>query len=231
MNAVAAWYNFPFLVALACSVLFALLQIIGGIGDHDADVDVHADAHVDVHADVHADVHTDVEHPDAHGDVDADGDVFGAILSVLGVGRVPLMLVLMAFLSTFGISGLIANLFIVDATTSYPGWAFVVVLLVSLMLGVVLGGRISRLFGRLAPDSSTAITLEQLVGRVGIVVSPSVSPTYGRVQVRDVYGSLHTVYAVTASDTRIPEHNEVALLDYDAARRCFVVQLMQRKHV
>jgi hypothetical protein len=91
------------------------------------------------------------------------------------------------------------------------------------LIGLLLTGRISRLLAHMAPASSTAVGFEQLVGRVGIVVSPSVSPTYGRVQVKDGFGTLHTVFAVIEDGEPLPERSEVALLAYDALRRYFVV--------
>src|SRR5688572_20408683 len=78
------WYNIPFLIALGCSAILMVVQIIGGSGDHDHDAD------------------TDV-------DADVDGDLFGDLLSVLGIGRVPMMIVVMALLMTFGLLGLLIN--------------------------------------------------------------------------------------------------------------------------
>lgn len=200
------WYNLPFLIALGCSAILMVVQIIGGSGDHDHDADV---------------------------DVDADGDLFGDLLSVLGIGRVPLMIVVMALLMTFGLLGLLMNALVgtLFSFATYPTWLFLVVLLVVVVLTVPISGRLSRGIGALAPDNSTIITFEQLVGRMGVVVSTSVSPTYGRVQVRDNHGFIHTVFAISQNETIIPEHSEVALLNYDAARRCFTVQPMGRMHV
>lgn len=42
-------------------------------------------------------------------DADADGDGDGDALSILGVGKVPLMFVLVGFLGVFGLSGLLFN--------------------------------------------------------------------------------------------------------------------------
>ena len=42
-------------------------------------------------------------------DADGDGDGDGDALSILGVGKVPLMFVLVGFLGVFGLSGLLFN--------------------------------------------------------------------------------------------------------------------------
>jgi membrane protein implicated in regulation of membrane protease activity len=209
MNFLFTWYNIPFLVSLGLSLLFALLQLVGGFGDSDSDVDVDADVDVDV-------------------DADADGDFFGDALGFLGIGKVPVMLVLTGFLGVFGLSGLLINTTISQAFNGYSGLAFAAAALGSLICAFMLTGRISRGFARLAPDSSLAVGFEQLVGRIGTVSSPQVSETYGRVTVRDQHGGTHTVYAVLNGGDPLPERSEVALLAYDQARRCFIVKPMQR---
>jgi hypothetical protein len=106
--------------------------------DTDADVDAHVDAHMDVHADVDAhgdiesapdaDADADV---DAHADIDSDTDMIAhadadhpigggvspsthssfhmVALSWLGVGRVPLSLLLMVLLTSWGVIGFLVN--------------------------------------------------------------------------------------------------------------------------
>jgi membrane protein implicated in regulation of membrane protease activity len=207
MNFLFTWYNIPFLVSLGLSLVFALLQLVGGFGDGDSDVDVDADADVDV---------------------DVEGDFFGDALGFLGIGKVPVMLVLMGFLGVFGLSGLLINTIISQSFNGYAGIAFAAAALGSLICAFMLTGRISRGFARLAPDSSLAVGFEQLVGRIGTVSSPQVSETYGRVTVRDQHGGTHTVYAVLNGGEPLPERSEVALLAYDEARRCFVVKPMKR---
>ena len=209
LNWLFAWYNFPFLIALGLGLVFALLQIVGGFGDSDSDADMDADADGDVDA-----------------DGDADGDFFGNVLDGLGVGKVPLMFILVSFLCMFGLVGLLLNT-IVAQNFTYASIAFLIVLILSFMLAFVITGRTSRLFAKLAPDTSTAVGFEQLVGRVGRVSSNSLSTTYGRVEVRDQFGSLQTVYAVVQGGDSLPEHTEVALLEYDQTRRCYIAKQMR----
>jgi membrane protein implicated in regulation of membrane protease activity len=130
----------------------------------------------------------------------------------------------------FGAIGLLANTLLASALRRYPVPSFFGILLASLLLALWLTGRAGRMFSQLAPNSSTAISFEQLVGRIGMVVSPTVSSTYGRVQVKDSFGTLHTVYAVIEAGEPLPEHSEVALVGYDTPRRCFVVRNLDRMH-
>ncbi|HEY1011996.1 MAG TPA: hypothetical protein VGE07_04770 [Herpetosiphonaceae bacterium] len=192
------WYNLPFMIILGCSFALVLLNVLGGGDDSDSDADADADAD-GVHADV---------------------------LSFIGVGQVPLTLVLTAFLSSLGVIGLLLNTVGAGLLGSYPGWLFGVTFVGGLVLAVLATSRISRALGRLAPESTTAISFEQLVGRVGKVDTPTVSATYGRVRVKDSHGALHTVFAVTGGGEPIPEHSEVALISYDPRSRCFTVKPM-----
>jgi membrane protein implicated in regulation of membrane protease activity len=184
------------------------------VGDQDAD----ADADTDLDADADAD--TDL---DADADADATHSPAPGALSALGIGRVPLMLVMMSYLGGFGAAGLLANS-LLSLGGGYPSWGLFVALVAAAIVAVPLTGALSRLFGRITPRSSTAITHEQLVGRVGTVSSPTVSESYGRVAVRDPHGSIHTVYAVIEQGPPLTERAEVALIRYDAGQRRFVVR-------
>ncbi|PLS83303.1 MAG: hypothetical protein CYG59_01745 [Chloroflexi bacterium] len=197
-----AWYNVPFVVALGSCLVLALLQMMGPFGDSDADAD---------------------------GDVDGSGWFEGA-LDAIGVGRAPLTIVLLAFCGSLGIVGLIINTLIANTLGHYPDIALWLALPTAFVLGLLLTGRLSTAFAQLAPERSSAIGFDQLVGRVGIVVSPAVSLTYGRVQVRDPFGSLHTVFAVIDRGDPVPERREVALVAYDDVRRCFVVRSLEQPH-
>jgi len=218
-----SWYNLPFSAAVGCCLLLAAIQLASGFGDNDADAD--ADVHVgaDADADVDADVHVDGHAGHAADHSGADG----GLLDALGVGRVPLMIVLMALLGSLGAVGLLANSAL-GAAGLDPGALFLPVLAGALLLALPLTRGASAGLARLAPRSSTAIGFEQLVGRAGVVVSPSVSPSYGRVAVRDAHGTMHTVFAVVERDEPLPERSEVALLAYDAAQRRFVVRALRR---
>lgn len=192
------WYNLPFMIILGCSFALVLLNLLGGGDDSDADADA---------------------------DADADGGMADA-LAFIGVGQVPLTLVLTAFLSSLGVLGLLLNTLGAGLLGAYPAWLFGVTLLLGLVLAALATSKLSRALGRLAPESSTGISFEQLVGRVGTVLTPSVSATYGRVRVKDSHGAIHTVFAVVTGGEPIPEHSEVALIAYDPRSRCFTVKPM-----
>lgn len=196
MKVWTTWYNLPFLLSLGLGLVFAVLQIVGGFGDHDSDADIDSDGH----------------------------GMFDAALDTLGVGKVPLMFILVSFLSLFGLIGLLLNAVAVQVGSGYQSWFFGLILVLSLLLAFLGTSRTSRIFAKLAPESTNAIGFEQLVGRVGRVSSPTISMTYGRVEVRDPHGLLHTVFAQLATGEPLPINTEVALVEYDSTKRCFIAK-------
>lgn len=210
-----AGYNLPFLLALGLALVLAALQIFGGDTEGDADVDADADVDVDADADVDAAVGGNV-------------GLVGGFLGFLGIGKVPLTIVLLVLFASFGLAGLVGNGALIDSFGTYPDHAFFAVLAGSGLVALLGTSIIGRGIARLAPRTSTAIRQEDLVGSIGTVVTPTVSPTYGRVQVRDKHGSLHTVYAVVEEDDPLPSQTDVALVSYDPQQRRFLVRALDR---
>jgi membrane protein implicated in regulation of membrane protease activity len=215
MNPVAflfSWYNLPFTLALATGLALALMQLVSGFGDGEAEAVEGIDSATDV---------------GVSGDTDGDAETLGpggGPLAALGVGQIPLLIVLMALLNSLGALGLLANSLLVSLVDSYPSAAFAPVLLITVVGALPLTRVISGGFARLASRSSTAVSNEDLVGRPGIVVSAAVSQTYGRVAVRDRHGTVHTIFAVIARGEPLPEQSEVAVLAYDQGQRRFIVR-------
>src|SRR4051812_37822692 len=134
-----AWWNLIFVVPFGLALVYLGLYTLSGVSFGEADADVDADADMDADADVHADADVDADadahfhadadadadadtDADAHADVDSDADSEAAAtsatghvsfhlaaMSFLGVGRVPVSMVLMVLLMTWGATGFIAN--------------------------------------------------------------------------------------------------------------------------
>ena len=230
LSSIFVWYNLPFtLMLLFCGVLMALQLIgLGGDGDADADLDADFDADVDLDADLDADIDLD-----ADADVDADADGLSEMLSVLafvGVGKAPLLVVLLILLGSIGILGWTVNSLVLAVFRSYPAWAFIVSLLVALIGGSLASSRLARLIGRALPSiSSTATAATGLVGRRGTVISSRVDGAYGLVRVRDQGGTLINVFAITAEDEPIGSQTEVALVEYDMHKKRYMVVPIGRR--
>ncbi|WP_294261224.1 YqiJ family protein [uncultured Sphingomonas sp.] len=122
-----------------------------------------------------------------------DIDIDGGWLDWLGFGRVPLLILLVAFLASFGVIGL-AGQQIASASLGdpLPGWiAIPAAALASMPAMAALG----RLLGRLMPhDETTALDIEDLIGRAGtVIVGRATIGNPARVRIVDPHGQAHYV--------------------------------------
>ena len=205
-------YNVWFTAPLTIVFLLALFRLVTGaidFGDADMDADVEADADLDMDADVEADA--DLKSP-------SFADIFG----FLNVGRVPLMVVLMSLLATWGIAGLIANALL--NVPERPQWVWIsyVIALFCSFLGT---RYISIALSKLFPESEKAITDVHLLGLRGRVISGQITTTFGTARVQVPDGPELTVSCRAKSDEATPVKGDtVVLINYDRAKRIFEVR-------
>ena len=244
---ISAWYNLPFTILLGLCLLLAGAQLTGFGGEQDQDGDADADADMD--HDVDGDAETDLDHDvdgdtDADSDADAEGDpnadedsdaaVDGvaassfvtplAFLTQIGVGRAPLVIVLLILFGAAGISGWLLNGLVENIFGTYPAVALAAVIPAAFVAGSTASRRIAGFIGgALPPVSTTATRSQSLVGRSGVVTSPFVDEHYGQVHLRDAGGTLIGVFAITHAQPPIRRGDEVLLLTYDAAQRRYNV--------
>ena len=156
--------NLPFAVALLLMLMIGAVEALGlGVGA------VGIDAHADVHGD------------------------FGDLLGWLGIGRIPLLMVIVVLLAFFGLVGIVLQQIAASlAGAPLSAWiagpaAFVAAL--------PLTGVGARGLARILPrDETTAISLEELIGRrATVVVGTSRAGCPARASVRDRHGLTHYV--------------------------------------
>ncbi|MDP1028665.1 YqiJ family protein [Sphingomonas sp. KR1UV-12] len=127
---------------------------------------------------------------DLHLDVHFDHD---GLLGWLGVGRVPLLVTLIAFLTAFGIIGLagqqIAEALLgrmLPSLAAVPGAA-----VLALPVTAVLGRGLARIMPH---DQTSAVDLDELIGRAGtITVGRARDGSPARTRVLDPHGQAHHV--------------------------------------
>lgn len=187
------WWNLIFLLPAFAAVLYILLLAVGAMPFDDFGVDI------------------------------ADGDADHDVLSLLGIGRVPLALVLVTFCLLWGFIGWFATR---AFSTIWPNpGVFVWPALAAAFFGAgLLTSLMARGVGRLIPRSASQSTgARDLVGRMAETRYP-VSATAGSVQVYDRHGSLHEVSArVLPGEAPIPAGTPVVLWRYDDAAGAFLV--------
>lgn len=168
MSLLAA-HNLPFVIALGLLALVALVQLTGvgdavdGAGDFDA------------------------------GDGLEAGGFGEALTSLLGLGRVPLMIWLASLLLTFGAVGLIGQSVIADLLGAplSAGWAA----LAAGAAALPLNSLAMRPIGAIMPkDETTAIGLDGLVRRdAEIQIGTARAGSPARAKVIDHHGQAHFV--------------------------------------
>jgi hypothetical protein len=164
-----AAYNLPFLIALGALGVLAVVQLTG-VGDA----------------------------IDGAGDFDADGGlelggIGDALMSLLGLGRVPLMIWLASLMLVFAAVGLIGQSVIAGMLGAplSAGWA-------ALFAGgaaLPLNSLAMRPLGAVMPkDETTAIALDDLVRRdAEIQIGTARAGSPARAKVIDVHGQAHFV--------------------------------------
>lgn len=181
--------GYAFVSALVLMLLIGGVQALGLAGDMGVDLDAHAD--LDLHADM-----------DGHVD----------LLGWLGVGRLPLLMLLVLFLGVFGLVGLIGQQASHDLLGSYlPGYFAVPG---ALALGLPLTGGAARVLARILPhDETTAVSLDTLAGRPArIVTGRARTGSPARARVEDRYGQAHYVMVEPNNPTESFEEGETVLL-------------------
>jgi|LUMS01.1.fsa_nt_gb membrane protein implicated in regulation of membrane protease activity len=168
-------HNLPFAIAMGLMVLLALVQVLG-LGDWGVDADLDVD-------------------PDIGADADASlqpGMVEG-LLTLLGMGRVPLTIWLALFLLMFAGIGLSVQE-LATSLTGAPLYSWLAALIAG-AAAVPVTGVLARPLGAILPkDHTTAVSTQSLIGRRATItdgVARTGSPA--RARVRDVHGQAHYV--------------------------------------
>ena len=189
---VTADENLPFSVALAVmfgiAILEGVLTVIGfGLSnvidsllpDHDFDPHIDFDPAGEVHGDIHGEI--------------GSQSALSKLLSWLRVGKVPVLMLLVVFLTAFGLIGLSLQGFIHGVTGSMlpAAIASIPAFLLSLPVVRVMGSVIAVVMPQ---DETEAVGRETLVGRIGIITLGTARQGHAaEARVRDAHGTSHYV--------------------------------------
>ena len=206
MNALPIAY-WLFLSALVLGSVLGVGALLGGAEiDADGDADLDADAETDLEGDMDADANAEGNEP---GATEAHGAGFWA---ALGVGRVPLGLLLALDLLLFG------GLGVVGAESLARWWprsvAATLWLPIALVGALYLGARVARCVARRLPTEETyAVSRDALIGQIARA-ELDVDARFGRAKVVDDGGALHFVRC-HSTGPRIAAGTELVLTDRD----------------
>ncbi len=209
--------NFPFSVALAVMLGIAVMEGVGtlfGAGLSSLLDSLIPDFDVDVDLDLDADA--DQAGAMGHG-------FFTGVLGWLQVGRVPVLVLLVIFLTGFGLIGLAVQGFVHGLLgLALPS----VVAAVPAFLGAmpvvrVAGGLVARLVPK---EETAAVSRESFVGRVAtIVLGTAATGAPAQARLRDTHGRTHYVMVEPDMDGETFSAGESVLLVRSAGPRFRVI--------
>lgn len=225
----------PFTLALALLFgLFALelaFSLLGGtlLGlGADADLDV-ADLDVPDIDGLDLDIDTDLgdyELPEFEGDADVPSGSPSGPLAWLGLGRIPVMIWVAAFLMAFGVSGLVLQQLAVTLFSAPMPAA--VAAAPALAVGLWFARTFGSVLSNFVPKTeTTAMSNRNLGRRMGVVTQGTARRgVQAEVRVKDRHGNTHYLRAEPLSDEDvIPQGTEVLVLRHRRGKGYRVVSL------
>ena len=143
--------------------------------------------------------------------LDADQGWLNALLDWLFIGRVPLLVWLIIFLTLYSLSGFILQSILQTWTGSY--WSACIMAPLCLILSMPMIRYSAMLIAKILPqDETTAIYSEELIGRTALIILGEAkvnSPAQARVQ--DQFGQTHYVLVEPETDLHFSQGQEVIL--------------------
>ena len=196
-----AWQNVIFYIPLAVGLLLILGSALG-VHDHDAG---HAHGHDGA----------------GHAHHDGHGSLFERAFAVLGVGRVPLTVLLMIASLYFGGLGIILNTLLSSAGLAPALYGALAV--AGAFVGMVgLTGATARLIHRHLPTSeSYPISRHDFAGCSGTLLLPADSSS-GYAQIKDREGNVHNIQCRTTG-AALPKGTVILVVEYDEDSKNFVI--------
>lgn len=177
----------PFGIALMIMLLLFIIEVIAlMVGGGNDWVDGLLPDELNPHAEVGVDV--------------ADAGIAIRFLSWIYVGKVPVLMLLVLFLTIFGLLGFfIQNLMISIVGFYLPSLlAVIVVWFLSLPILRVTAKGVHKI---LPKDETTAINQSELIGRIGtVVIGKATKDTPAQIRVKDTHGQTHYVMAYADND-------------------------------
>jgi membrane protein implicated in regulation of membrane protease activity len=211
-----AWYNLLFYIPLGIGLLM-VLGVVLGITEMPHGIDVDGDHDFSPGNDASPDHDTD--HGAEHGATHEHNGGSRVFFSLIGFGKAPVLILVMAMTLIFGGTGTIVNFFIAPLLR-FTGAFVVISIAAALFTMVSLTGIIARTVARFMPTLETeSCTKHDLVGCGGSIVLDSDTAS-GLVQI----SKKGDVYQVSCRSSEVlTKGTSVLVTDYDATQKVYVV--------
>lgn len=150
----------------------------------------------------------EAQHPDLN--LEANQSLFIQLLDWLYIGRIPVLVWLIIFLTTFGLFGLISQGILVQLMNSYlPLW---IIAPASLILCMPIVRIVSAVIAKILPqDETTAIHSDELLGLTAEIILGEAKLSYpAQAKVKDQHGLTHYIMVEPETDiVLLPGQNVV----------------------
>ncbi len=220
------WWNVVYLAPLAISLIWILASAMGGMhvgaahtgGTHGVG---HGFGHghgLGHHHDIgHA-------HNSAHSHSGHESGFSQKVMDILGIGQVPITLLLGIFMFCWGACGMAMNQFF-SGISKYPNAYIWPSMGITFLVSFVITRMMAAIVARTLPTEETfGISRNELVGSTGKAVF-TISAIGGTVDIYDKYGTVHREQARTSDeDGNVIPGTEVLILDYDVSDHKFIVK-------
>jgi membrane protein implicated in regulation of membrane protease activity len=238
------WWNLIFILPFGLALVYLGLYTLSGVTFGDADADVSGDIHADVDGDLHMEMDADAD-ADIHADVDADTDAGSdfehpsidhdagegpsqgghspamAALGWMGVGRVPVSIVMMVLFLCWGFIGFSSN-YLLWPKLQVPTRLVLMSLPIALVGSVIVTRLVVQLTARFLPTNETYVgRRHELLGMKGEAIY-NIDGESGVVCVRDERGDLFQIPCRVYRDQRtIAKGSTVKLVAYNGKEGMF----------
>jgi hypothetical protein len=201
------WQNIAFFIPLVAGLLLIVGSVFGAHG--------HGTGHDLGHAAGHG--------PHAGAGHEGHGSLFARAFAVLGVGRVPLSIVLMVASLYFGGLGIILNT-LLSAAGLAPSFYGPISLAGAFVGMVALSGATARLIHRHLPAmESYPISRHDFAGCSGTLLLPA-DTCSGYAQIKDREGNVHNIRCYSMRGA-VPKGTAVLVVEYDEDSQTFVIDV------
>ena len=200
--------NLPFSVLLGLIVLYWLLVALGAL-------DVH------LFSDFESDLHHDLDH-DAHHDLDSDLGSFTKILHFVGVGDVPVMVIVSVLGLSMWLGSMIANYYLTGGSQLYALALLVPNFLISAIVTRYVTLPMRPLFRSLSKDRGAG---EEVLGRVCQIVTSEATPTFGQAEITRS-GAPVLINVRTLDDAVLVKGARAAVVRSDAEKGVYYITPM-----
>lgn len=150
---------------------------------------------------------------DADGDADVDGSAgLGSVFGWVGFGRVPALVVLMAFLIGFGLSGVVVQWAAETVWTMLPGWLAAMPALIAAVPSTrIVSSAVARILPSEETEASKAAGFVGQMATLGAATARQGLPAEAKLT--DAFGQTHYVRVVPAEGEALSPGQEVLLIE------------------